>query len=195
MINNKFSIINNLVYLTKAINKLKIDKAFNKKYELIIQLVISTINQQKKIYFCGNGGSAADCNHIAAEFTGRFYKNRQPLQAESLTANISSITAIGNDYGYEFIFSRLIGDYVKPGDLIFFLSTSGKSKNIINAIDRCEKKNIQSILISNNYKNSSKKNKLLNLNLRTNLTPRTQELTMIILHSICEDVEKYFFEN
>ena len=122
-------ISNNFKKLTKQSNN--IEKAAN--------LIIDTIKTNNKIMFCGNGGSAADSQHLSAELIGRYRINRDPLPAVALTTDTSTITAIANDFGYEEIFSRQLFALAKKEDLLILISTSGNSKNILNAIDSAKK--------------------------------------------------------
>ena len=183
----------NLERKINFLNKLKNSKKFIHDYEFLLKEMISTLSSNNKIFLCGNGGSASDCNHISAEFTGKFNHDRRPLKVESLCANISHITAVANDFGYEKIFSRLIGDYVNQNDLLICLTTSGKSKNIINALKKTNKLKIKSIVIS------GKDNQSLNyanykLVLGSEITPLIQEATMLILHSLCGEIENFFLK-
>ena len=113
----------------KAIKALTDSNQINIAYNIISK----TLSEGSKILFCGNGGSAADSNHMAAEFVGRFEKDRKPLNAISLSSNISLITSIANDFGFEYIFSRQIEAIGNSGDVLIAISTSGTSKNIIEA--------------------------------------------------------------
>src|SRR6476659_7902733 len=99
----------------------------------VIDEIVAAFRQGKRVYFCGNGGSAADAQHLAAEFSGRFYKDRRALPAEALHCNTSYLTAVANDYGYDFVYSRIIEGIGRKGDVLIGLSTSGNSTNIIEA--------------------------------------------------------------
>jgi len=114
----------------KAIKALTDSNQINIAYDIISK----TLSEGNKILFCGNGGSAADSNHMAAEFVGRFEKERKPLNAISLSSNISLITSIANDFGFEYIFSKQLEALAKNNDILIALSTSGKSENILNAL-------------------------------------------------------------
>ncbi|KRP05371.1 MAG: phosphoheptose isomerase, partial [Sphingobacteriales bacterium BACL12 MAG-120802-bin5] len=105
------------------------------KCEAIAAAVADAFRKDKKVLFCGNGGSAADAQHLAAEFSGRFYFDREPLDAEALHVNTSYVTAVGNDYSYDEIYSRVTKAKGRPGDFIFGISTSGNSKNVIRAFE------------------------------------------------------------
>src|SRR5574344_1875457 len=111
------------------------DVAFCQRIEQSADLIITSLRQGGKIHFCGNGGSAADAQHLAAELSGRFYFDRPPLNSEALHCNTSYLTAVANDYGYEFVYSRLLKGCGHRGDVIIGLSTSGNSLNIMKAFD------------------------------------------------------------
>ena len=134
--------------LNDTINSLNIIKknGLLKKINVLSSLILKTLNQNKKIMFCGNGGSASEASHIAAEFVGRYLKERKEQSAISLTTDNSIITAIGNDYSFDEIFSKQVNAIGKTNDILITLSTSGKSKNIINAL-RVAKKQIWKQLI------------------------------------------------
>src|SRR6476660_1133987 len=106
--------------------------------EKIVDQMVSALKNRNRIYFCGNGGSAADAQHLAAEFSGRCYIDRQALPAEALHCNTSYLTAVANDYGYDLVYSRLIQGIGTPGDVLIGLSTSGNSPNIIKAFEMAQ---------------------------------------------------------
>src|SRR4249919_3357955 len=110
--------------------------------EKIVQIMVERLKNGSRIYFCGNGGSAADAQHLAAEFSGRFYTDRKALPAEALHCNTSYLTAVANDYGYDVVYSRIIDGIGQEGDVLVGLSTSGNSKNIINAFEKAREKSI-----------------------------------------------------
>ena len=113
----------------------------------VARLALSTIKAGKKIMLCGNGGSAADSQHIAAEFIGRFEKERKSMAAMALTTDTSALTAIGNDYGYEEVFSRQVEGLGQSGDLLIGISTSGNSKNVIKALEVAKKKGVSTVAL------------------------------------------------
>jgi D-sedoheptulose 7-phosphate isomerase len=135
-------IIDSSVQLKK---QLADDKNLNETIQKIIHLIVSAFQSGNKVLFCGNGGSAADAQHLAAEFSGRFYINRDALPAEALHCNTSYLTAVANDYSYDEIYSRLIQGIGKPGDILIGLTTSGNSKNICRAFETAKEKNIITI--------------------------------------------------
>src|SRR3954447_23425361 len=108
----------------------------------VVDVIVSAFHNGNRVYFCGNGGSAADAQHLAAEFSGRFYTDRKALPAEALHCNTSYLTAVANDYGYDLVYSRIIDGIGQEGDVLVGLSTSGNSKNIINAFEKAREKNI-----------------------------------------------------
>jgi len=143
--------------------------------------------------FCGNGGSAADAQHLAAELSGRFYKDRKALPSDALHCNTSYLTAVANDYSYDVVYSRLVDGTMVGGDVLIGLSTSGNSKNIINAFKAAKEKGI--ITISLTGETGGKLGILSNhlINVPTTDTPRIQEAHIMIGHIICELVESKLF--
>lgn len=147
------------------------------------------------IFFAGNGGSAADAQHLAAELVGRFYLNRKSLNAEAITANSSSVTAIANDFGYENIFSRCLEGKGKAGDVFIGITTSGNSENIVNALLKCKELGIKTIGFSG--ARDGKIDSLCDVIIKipSEDTPRVQEGHILVGHIICELVEKEMFPN
>src|SRR5687768_8306961 len=111
----------------------------------IVEIIVNAFRNGKRVYFCGNGGSAADAQHLAAEFSGRFYTDRKALPAEALHCNTSYLTAVANDYSFDEIYSRLIDGIGMPGDVLVGLSTSGNSANILKAFEVARSKNITTV--------------------------------------------------
>ncbi len=155
----------------------------------VTDMVSQCILNGGTVYIAGNGGSASDAQHIAAELVGRFYKERRGLSAEALSANTSILTAIGNDYGYDAVFSRQIEARGKKGDVFIGLSTSGNSPNILNAIDECRKYGL--VVIGMTGESGGKMGSLCDLCLKipSKDTPRIQESHILIGHILCELVE------
>src|SRR6188472_2362269 len=116
-----------------------------KTIEASIDVIVNAFRSGKRVYFCGNGGSAADAQHLAAEFSGRFYTDRKALPAEALHCNTSYLTAVANDYSFDVIYSRLIDGIGEQGDILIGLSTSGNSKNIVNAFESAKVKGMTTI--------------------------------------------------
>ena len=159
----------------------------------LVTLITDRFRQGKHLYFCGNGGSAADAQHLAAEFSGRFYINRDALPSEALHCNTSYLTAVANDFSYDLIYSRLIKGIGKPGDLLVGLSTSGNSVNIVNAFEAAREKGITTIGMTGEGggKLSAWSDYLIDIPSRN--TPRIQEAHMLLGHIICQLVEEKYF--
>ena len=156
------------------------------------KLCLNALKNNKKILIAGNGGSAADAQHFSAELTGRFKKERISLPAIAITTDTSALTAISNDYGYEYVFSRQLEGLGNEGDVFIGISTSGNSQNIINAINKAKEKNIKIITLTG--KNGGKMKNLgdINIIIPSNDTPRIQEMHIMVLHMICELIDKGF---
>ncbi len=146
-----------------------------------------------KVLFCGNGGSAADAQHLAAEFSGRFYNDREPLFSEALHVNTSYLTAVANDYGYDEVYTRLVKAKARKGDVLVALSTSGNSSNIIKALETARERGVITIGLSG--KTGGKMKILCDylLNVPSTDTPRIQESHILIGHIICQLVEELQF--
>ena len=159
----------------------------------VAELSTIALKGGKKVLFCGNGGSASDAQHLAAELSGRYYIDREPLFAEALHVNASYMTAVANDYGYDEVYARLIRGKGVQGDILFALSTSGNSKNILRAIDEAKKRYM--IVVGMTGKTGGKMAKACDylINIPSTDTPRIQECHMIIGHLICELVEQSIF--
>jgi D-sedoheptulose 7-phosphate isomerase len=142
----------------------------------------------------GNGGSAADAQHIAAEFTGRFLRDRRPLRAMALHVNTSSLTAIGNDYGYEHVFARELLAHARPGDVLIALSTSGNSPNILRAIEAARANKVAVIGLTGGSGGAMRTACNICLCVPTQSTPRIQEMHIMIYHAICELLEERLAE-
>jgi len=158
-----------------------------------VEKIVECFKNDGKVMFCGNGGSAADAQHLAAEFSGRFYHDRDPLFAEALHANTSYITAVANDYSYGEVYSRLVKAKCRKGDVLFGISTSGNSDNIVKAIEQANKQDVLTIGFT-----GEKGGKLAEIcdicfKVPSNDTPRVQESHILIGHLICEFVEKDYF--
>ncbi|TLD96159.1 D-sedoheptulose 7-phosphate isomerase [Helicobacter jaachi] len=148
-----------------------------------------------KILICGNGGSAADAQHFAAELTGRYKKERKALAAIALSVDTSALTAIGNDYGFEFVFSRQVEALANKGDVLFAISTSGNSPNVLNAAKIARQK--QCAIIGLSGKDGGKLNEVCDINLvmPDKDTPRIQELHILIIHILCDLIERHCIEH
>ena len=169
------------------------DATLIKTIEQLVDLIVATFRNGNHIYFCGNGGSAADAQHLAAEFSGRFYINREALPAEALHCNTSYLTAVANDYSYDVIYSRLIKGIGKKGDILIGLSTSGNSSNIIQAFDTAHEKGLITVGFTGESGGKMKDNSDYLVNVPSSNTPRIQEAHMLIGHTICQLVEEKYF--
>ena len=158
--------------------------------ENALKLILNALKKKNKIIFCGNGGSAADAQHLAAELLGGYLKkNRKPIKAICLNTNTSTITAISNDYDYKYIFSRQLKALSSKGDVLFCISTSGSSKNILEVLKTAKKIGIKSILLTGRRKRN-KKLLDLQINVPANRVDRIQEMHIFVGHLICEILEK-----
>ena len=158
-----------------------------------VDVIVKAFKNSKRIYFCGNGGSAADAQHLAAEFSGRFYKDRKALPAEALHCNTSYLTAVANDYSFNDIYSRLIDGIGEQGDVLVGLSTSGDSANIIKAFETAKAKAM--ITVGFTGETGGKMKPLCNhlINIPSTDTPRIQESHIMVGHIICQLVEEKMF--
>lgn len=158
------------------------------------QMLVACFRQGGKVLFCGNGGSAADAQHLAAELSGRFYTDRPPLFAEALHVNSSYLTAVANDYGYEQVFARMVEAAGRPGDVLVAISTSGNSPSILKAADQARSQGMQ--VLGFTGKGGGQLAALCNLllNMPSTDTPRIQESHILVGHILCEIVERELFE-
>ncbi len=173
--------------------KLAEDQTLLQTIEKVASLATIALKGGKKILFCGNGGSAADAQHLAAELSGRYYLDRKPLHAEALHVNSSFLTAVANDYGFEKVFARMIEAKGNDGDILFALSTSGNSANVLEAIDAARRQYMIVVGMTGNGggKMSNRCDYLLNIPSKD--TPRIQEGHLLLGHLICEWVEASIF--
>ena len=159
-----------------------------------ISIITQAFKNGNKVLFCGNGGSAADAQHLAAEFSGRFYIDRPALPAEALHCNTSYLTAVANDYSYDMIYARLLQGIGNKGDVLIGLSTSGNSKNIIKAFEVAKHKEMITIGFTGTTGGAMKDISDLLINVPSSDTPRIQECHMLIGHIICQLVEENLFK-
>lgn len=159
----------------------------------VVDAVTNAFKTGHKVQFCGNGGSAADAQHLAAEFSGRFYKNRTALPSDALHCNSSYLTAVANDYGYDEIYSRLVEGTMQSGDILIGLSTSGNSPNIVKAFETARSKNIITVGFTGNGGGKLGELSHFLLDIPSKNTPRIQESHIMIGHIICELVEANLF--
>ncbi len=175
--------------------KLLADERLMKSTAQVVDLIVKAFQEGKRVYFAGNGGSAADAQHLAAEFSGRFYTDRHALPAEALHCNTSYLTAVANDYSYDEVYARLIRGIAHPGDILVGLSTSGNSKNMVRAFETARE--IGVVTIGFTGESGGKMKTLCDylFNMPSSDTPRIQEAHMLIGHIICELVEREFFKS
>lgn len=159
------------------------------------ELIIKTYKQGGRVFFCGNGGSAADAQHLAAELSGRFYFDRPPLAAEALHVNTSYITAVANDYAYDVIFSREVDAFCKEGDVLVGISTSGNSANVLKAFETAKGKGVLTIAMTGESGGRMDSISDILINVPSNDTPRIQESHITIGHIICQIVEEELFQS
>lgn len=164
-----------------------------KTVEEVASLMVKALKNGNRIYFCGNGGSAADAQHLAAEFSGRFYIDRDALPAEALHCNTSYITAVGNDYGYDLVYARLIKGIANKGDFLVGLSTSGNSINIIKAFEVAREKGIYTVGFTGETGGKIKELSDYLINVPSTNTPRIQESHIMLGHIVCQLVEEQYF--
>lgn len=161
--------------------------------EKVVTVITTAFKNGNKVLFCGNGGSAADAQHLAAEFSGRFYKDREALPAEALHVNSSYITAVANDYSFDVVYARMVKGFGKPGDVLICISTSGNSANIINAIEAAQQKGMITIGFTGATGGQMKNSCDYLINVPSTTTPRIQESHILVGHIICEFVEAAYF--
>lgn len=173
--------------------KILADNNFVERIQETADAMIASLKNGGKIHFCGNGGSAADAQHLAAELSGRFYLDREPLNAEALHCNTSFITSVGNDYGFEDIYARMLKSAGKKGDVLVAISTSGNSENILRTCKVAKEMGIFIIAFTGETGGKAKEFANILLNVPSTDTPRIQEAHIMIGHILCERVEKVIF--
>jgi len=186
---------NGLLEATVIINAVLEDTDLLSTMDKVISEMTNCFNRGNKVMFCGNGGSSADAQHLAAELSGKFYLDRYPLPAEALHVNSSYITAVANDYSFDKIYSRYVSGAGKQGDILIGLTTSGNSENILQAFHAAHENGIITIGFTGK---SGGKLRLISdylINIPSTVVPRIQEMHLTIGHIICEMVEKALFEN
>ena len=170
------------------------DQRLLQEIETVAQACIEVYQRDGKVLFCGNGGSAADAQHLAAELSGRFYFDRPPLFAEALHVNTSFVTAVGNDYSYEAIYERMVKAAGRSGDLLFAISTSGNSPNIILAAEKAQSLGLKVVAMTGETGGKLRGAADFLLNAPSNDTPRIQECHMLMGHTICQLIEASLFK-
>lgn len=169
------------------------DEILKERISDSVDLISSTFKLGNKVFFCGNGGSAADAQHLAAEFSGRFYKDRKSLPSEALHCNTSYLTAVGNDYSFDLIYSRLLEGIASKGDVLIGITTSGNSQNIVNAFIQAKKMGVYTIGLTGSSGGELKVHSDILINVPSDDTPRIQESHIMIGHIICQIVEENLF--
>lgn len=169
------------------------DKTNLDKINQIADVCIATFKKGGKVLLCGNGGSASDAQHIAAELSGRFQFDRPPLYAEALHVNTSFVTAVGNDYGFDEIYSRMVEAAGKSGDVLIGISTSGNSENVIKAVEKANEIGMYTFGFSGQGGGLLEENCNINIQVPSKNTARVQETHILIGHIICEIIETQMF--
>lgn len=164
-----------------------------KTLRYIVDITVNALQQGHRLWFCGNGGSAADAQHLAAEFTGRFYKNRRALPAEAFHCNTSYLTAVANDYSYDEVYARMVEGVCEEGDVLFGFSTSGNSVNIVNAFRAARARKIITVGFTGEMGGALKGLSDYILTVPSADTPRIQESHILLGHIICQLTEEEFF--
>ena len=170
------------------------DKGLILEIETITTKIIKAFKDGNKLLLCGNGGSASDAQHIAAELSGRFIKERKPLYAEALHVNSSYMTAVSNDYGFESTYSRMLEAIGKKGDVLIALSTSGNSENVVNAVKMANSLDMLSVGMSGGKGGKIKELCQHNIIIPSSNTARIQEAHIIVGHIFCQIIEEKLFE-
>ena len=190
---NKRTIKERLTDHLETVTRVFSDETLQDSISKSVDEIVNCFRNGNKVYFCGNGGSAADAQHLAAEFSGHFYMDRPVLPSEALHCNTSYLTAVANDYSFEVIYARLISGFGSKGDILVGLSTSGNSVNIIKAFEVCREKGIQTIAFTGETGGKMKFVSDILINVPSKDTPRIQECHITIGHIICELVEASIF--
>jgi D-sedoheptulose 7-phosphate isomerase len=171
------------------------DQDLQANIKKIIILTVNALKADKKILFCGNGGSASDAQHIAAELSGRFYINRPPLYAEALHVNSSYITAVANDFGYDETYARMLEACGRNGDVLFGISTSGNSLNVVKALKKANEIGLKTIGFTGSHGGEMNSICDITIKVASDDTPRIQEAHILVGHIICQFVEEEMFSN
>jgi len=175
-------------------NNILADEFFIKRIREVSNLIATAFTNGGRLYLCGNGGSAADAQHLAAEFTGRFYHDREPLPAEAFHVNTSFLTAVANDYSYDEIYQRAVKAYGRKGDVLIGISTSGNSKNVLLAQEEAKKRGMTVVAFTGETGGKMRDCCDFLFNVPSRDTPRIQESHILIGHIICQLVEEQLFK-
>jgi D-sedoheptulose 7-phosphate isomerase len=169
------------------------DESLVNQIATVTEVITKAFQNGNAVYFAGNGGSAADAQHLAAEFSGRFYKDRKALPSDALHCNTSYLTAVANDYSYDIVYARLLEGLAKPGDVLVGISTSGNSGNIVKAFEMAKTIGVTTIGFTGQKGGKMKDLGDYLINVPSNTTPRIQESHILVGHIICELVELNIF--
>jgi D-sedoheptulose 7-phosphate isomerase len=169
------------------------NEEITKTIRYVVDITVNALQHGHRLWFCGNGGSAADAQHLAAEFTGRFYKNRRALPAEAFHCNTSYLTAVANDYSYDEVYARMVEGVCEEGDILFGFSTSGNSVNIVNAFRAARAKGVITVGMTGDSGGKLKALSDYFLPVPSADTPRIQESHILFGHIICQLTEEEFF--
>jgi D-sedoheptulose 7-phosphate isomerase len=169
------------------------NEEITKTIRYVVDITVNALQHGHRLWFCGNGGSAADAQHLAAEFTGRFYKNRRALPAEAFHCNTSYLTAVANDYSYDEVYARMVEGVCEEGDILFGFSTSGNSVNIVNAFRAARTKGVIAVGMTGDSGGKLKALSDYFLPVPSADTPRIQESHILFGHIICQLTEEEFF--
>jgi D-sedoheptulose 7-phosphate isomerase len=184
------SIIESSIQVKQALLK---DEQLMLEIEKTVNAITFAFKNGNAVYFAGNGGSAADAQHLAAEFSGRFYKDRKALPSDALHCNSSYLTAVANDYSYDVIYARLLEGLAKPGDVLVGISTSGNSGNIVKAFEMAKSIGVVTVGFTGAAGGQIKPLSDFLINIPSTTTPRIQESHILVGHIICELVEENIF--
>ena len=184
---------NAFIEAREVYNTLAADDQLAEALQRAADIIVEALTEKRPVLFCGNGGSAADAQHLAAELSGRFYYDRPPLNADALHANTSYLTAVANDYGYEHVYSRLIQGRGTPGGVLVGISTSGNSKNIVEAQHEAAKLGMKIIVFTGSSGGEMAKHCNVALKAPSDSTPRIQEAHILLGHTMCQLVEAELF--
>jgi D-sedoheptulose 7-phosphate isomerase len=184
------TIIESSIQVKQALLK---DEQLMLEIEKTVNAITFAFKNGNAVYFAGNGGSAADAQHLAAEFSGRFYKDRKALPSDALHCNSSYLTAVANDYSYDVIYARLLEGLAKPGDVLVGISTSGNSGNIVKAFEMANSIGVVTVGFTGATGGQMKPLSDFLINIPSTTTPRIQESHILVGHIICELVEENIF--
>ena len=171
------------------------DKNLQANIEKIVEFSVKAFKDDKKILFCGNGGSASDAQHISAELSGRFYTNRPPLYAEALHVNSSYMTAVANDFGYDETYARMLEACGREGDILVGISTSGNSLNVVKALKKANELGLTTVGFTGSKGGDMNSICDIMIKVPSDDTPRIQEVHILVGHIICQLIEEEMFPN